>query len=216
MRKALSLDLRERVVRAYRGGDRTQQEVADQFGIGTATLRRWLRREEAGKLAHDPNYSHGPRPMIEVANLAVLEELLAEQSDATNVELSARMAERTGLAVSPATISRAIAVLGWTRKKVPRRQRARHLAYPRSSSEVAGVAGERRSCPARVHRRERFHHQHDPDPRESATRNTNVGGRAQEPRLGHHHPRRPHHERAGGNDDDRGGNRRRRILRLPR
>ena len=78
MSKPLSLDLRERVVRAYRGGGRTQQEVA---------------------------------------NLSVLEGLLADKSDATNVELAARMAERTGLAVSPATLSRAIAVLGWTRKK---------------------------------------------------------------------------------------------------
>ncbi len=117
MSKPLSLDLRQRVVRAYLAGGRTQQEIADQFGVGTATLRRWLRRDERGKLAHDPDYPHGPKPIIEVANLAVLESLLAERSDATNVELAALMAERTGLAVSPSTISRAIAVLGWTRKK---------------------------------------------------------------------------------------------------
>jgi len=52
-----------------------------------------------------------------MANLAVLEELLAANKDATNEELAELMAERTGITVSPSTISRSIALLGWTRKK---------------------------------------------------------------------------------------------------
>lgn len=117
MGKPLSLDLRERVVAAYRQNTGTQQEVADRFGVGTATLRRWLRREEAGKLAYNPDYPHGPKPVIEVANMAVLERLLTARPDSTNAELADAMAEETGFAVSPSTISRAIAVLGWSRKK---------------------------------------------------------------------------------------------------
>lgn len=117
MGKPLSLDLRERVVAAYRRGTETQQEVADRFGVGTATLRRWLRREEAGNLAYNPDFPHGPKPMIEVANMAVLERLLGSRPDATNAELADMMARETGLSVSASTISRAVGVLGWSRKK---------------------------------------------------------------------------------------------------
>jgi arginine repressor len=55
--------------------------------------------------------------MIEVANMAVLEDLLRLNSDATNTELAELMEARTGLAMSASTISRAIGLLGWTRKK---------------------------------------------------------------------------------------------------
>lgn len=117
MGKALSLDLRERAVAAYKRGDGTQVEVAARFGIGEASLRRWLRREEAGGLAFDGSYHHGPTRMIEVANMQVLEELVAANADATNLELAELMEARTGLSVSASTISRAMAILGWTRKK---------------------------------------------------------------------------------------------------
>lgn len=117
MGKALSLDLRHRAVDAYKRGEGTQVAVAARFGIGEATLRRWLRRNEAGQLAFDDSYHHGPERTIEVANMAVLEELLGATPDATNAELATGMADRTGLTVSASTISRAIAILGWTRKK---------------------------------------------------------------------------------------------------
>ena len=117
MGKALSLDLRRRVVEAYQRGDGTQVEVAARFGIGEATLRRWLRRDEAGALAFDDSYHHGPTRKIEVANMAVLEELVEFHADATNAELAELMQARTGLEVSASTISRAMGLLGWTRKK---------------------------------------------------------------------------------------------------
>lgn len=117
MGKALSLDLRRRSVDAYNRGEGTQVAIAMRFGVGEATLRRWLRRDEEGRLAFDDSYHHGPERTIEVASMAVLEELLRETPDATNSELAALMATRTGLTVSASTISRAIAILGWSRKK---------------------------------------------------------------------------------------------------
>lgn len=92
-------------------------EVAELFGIGEATLRRWLRRaRETGSVAPITDYSHGPSPKIEHANLLVLEELMRETPDATNAELAERMEARTGISVSAATIRRAVNILGWTRK----------------------------------------------------------------------------------------------------
>lgn len=118
MGKALSMDLRERAVAAYRAGEGTQVEVAKRFGIGEASLRRWLRRDrETGSIAPITEYRHGPAPSFEGADMAILEELLASTPDVTNAELAEAMHARTGLLVSASTISRAIAVLGWTRKK---------------------------------------------------------------------------------------------------
>ena len=118
MGKALSVDLRERAIAAYRRGDGTQAEVAKRFGVGVASLRRWLRRErETGSPDPILDYKRGPPRKIDVVQLAVLEEVLRANSDATNDELAELLAERTGLQVSASSISRAIAVLGWTRKK---------------------------------------------------------------------------------------------------
>lgn len=116
--RALSVDLRERAVAAYHRGEGRQVDIAKRFGIGEASLRRWLRRErETGCLDPITDFQHGPAPKIELADMAVLEQLLSANTDATNLELAELMEERTGIAVSPSTISRAIAVLGWTRKK---------------------------------------------------------------------------------------------------
>lgn len=118
MGKALSVDLRERVVAAYKRGEGTQVQIAALFGIGEASVRRWVRRDrETGSVAPKTGFKRGPSPKIEMANMAVLEELLDANKDATNEELADLMAERTGISVSPSTISRSIALLGWTRKK---------------------------------------------------------------------------------------------------
>lgn len=118
MGKPLSMDLRERALAAYKRGEGTQAEVATLFGIGEATLRRWVRRDsETGSVAPVMDYPRGPAPKIEHANLEVLEELMRETPDATNAELAERMEARTGISVSAPTISRAINLLGWSRKK---------------------------------------------------------------------------------------------------
>lgn len=81
MGKALAVDLRERAVAAYRRGAGTQAEVATLFGIGEASLRRWLRRDrEPGCVAPTVDYRHGLPPKIDVVRLAELEALLSEHS----------------------------------------------------------------------------------------------------------------------------------------
>lgn len=118
MGKPLSMDLRRRAIDAYRRGDGTQQQIAHRFGVGVASLRRWLGREQAtGSAAPITDYPHGRAPIIDVVNMDVLRQLMTDHRDATNAELADLLAERTGVDVSAPTISRAIGVLGWTRKK---------------------------------------------------------------------------------------------------
>ena len=40
-----SLDLRKRVVGAFEAGDKTDEEVAELFQVGEATVHRWKRLE---------------------------------------------------------------------------------------------------------------------------------------------------------------------------
>jgi len=49
---AYSLDLRERVVGAFDAGDMTDEQVAEVFQVGEATVHRWkrLKRETGSRL----------------------------------------------------------------------------------------------------------------------------------------------------------------------
>lgn len=118
MSRALSTDLRQRVVSAYLRGEGTQAQIAARFGVGEASMRRWLAlQRETGSLEPKVAERCGPAPKIEMADLGLLEAILRQRPDATNEELAQSMAEKTGITVSAWTISRSIAILGWSRKK---------------------------------------------------------------------------------------------------
>src|SRR6266851_5448146 len=90
--KAYSQDLRQRVVRAVDAGQ-SQAEIAKTFAVSVATIKRYLKqRRETGHVL--PKAIPG-RPAKKGAVF---------QAD-------------QGIEVSTASISRARAVLGWTRKK---------------------------------------------------------------------------------------------------
>jgi transposase len=113
--KAYSQDLRQRVLRAVDQGT-SQAEVAKTFAISTATIKRFLKqRRESGHVL--PKAIPG-RPAKKGAALrAGLLEQLKSHPDATREEHCQMWEARTGVKVSPASISRARAALGWTRKK---------------------------------------------------------------------------------------------------
>ena len=112
--KAYSLDLRERVVRAVAAG--TPRAVAARaFGVGLATVERYVRRHRAGELA--PRSSPGRPARIGPDAEPALRAQLAAAPDASLAEHVERFAAERGVRVSVATMHRAIARLGWTRKK---------------------------------------------------------------------------------------------------
>jgi|SRR6187200_3005361 transposase len=116
--KAYSVDLRERVVAAVDRG-MSRATVAEQFTVSLPTIKRWLRRQRtAGNLQTSPR--PGP-PSVKMAALrAHLEPQLHERNDATLAEHCRLFAERHGIRVSPATMSRVITRhFGWTFKKSP-------------------------------------------------------------------------------------------------
>jgi|SRR6266487_1304454 len=115
--KAYSQDLRQRVLRAVDQGT-PQAEIAKTFAISVPTIRRYLKqRRERGHVI--PKVIPG-RPSIKGAALqAGLRAQLEAHPDARREEHCQMWEEKTGMQVSPASISRARAALGWTRKKRP-------------------------------------------------------------------------------------------------
>ena len=114
--RAYSEDLRLRIVAAVDGG-MSRSEAARTFGVGRATVKRYLAlRRETGSLVPRPR--HGPPPIKTSALAAALPPRLAAAPDATLLEHCAWYEQAAGVRVSDATMSRVITKhLGWTRKK---------------------------------------------------------------------------------------------------
>ena len=115
MAKALSLDLRERVVAAVAGG-MSRRKAATRFGVSAASAVRWkaleARQGDArAKPAGGDRLSH----RIEAHADFILGEL-DKRRDITLAEMRVLLAER-GLAVALSTVGRFFARHGITRKK---------------------------------------------------------------------------------------------------
>lgn len=113
--KAYSQDLRQRVLQAIDAGQ-NQATVAKTFSVSVATIKRYLKqRRETGHV--QPKTIPG-RPAVKGA---VLQDHLRAQLEAhpdVSREEHCRLFQAAhGITVSPASISRARAALGWTRKK---------------------------------------------------------------------------------------------------
>jgi transposase len=120
--KAFSPDLRLKIVQAVDSG-LPQQEVADRFAVGVATVERYLkRRRDTGHL--EPRPLPGKPRRIGSEHHAALEALWRAHPDATLEELCRRWQEQTHQLVSPATMCRMHRRLNWTVKKNAPRQRA--------------------------------------------------------------------------------------------
>jgi transposase len=115
MSKALSVDLRVRVLGAVAAGA-THREAADRFGVSAASVSRWRRRErEQGDPR--PNALGGDRRSnrIEAHHEAVMA-ALGPSRDGTIEEVRASLAKQ-GLIFGFGTIQRFFARHAVTRKK---------------------------------------------------------------------------------------------------
>ena len=113
-----SLDLRRRIVEAYKNQEGSVRGLARRFKVGPRTVSRYLALErETGSLHPRKPKRLGARPKVDQA---VLRELWAADPDATEQELADRLEERTGVRVHRATIGRTLKRMGLTRKNVYR------------------------------------------------------------------------------------------------
>ena len=118
MSRALSLDLRIRVLEAVASGA-SHREAAERFGVGAASVSRWraLARQQGDPR---PKAQGGDRRSGRIeAQADLIRSLLEKTPDITIEELRAALAER-GHAFGYGTIRRFFQRHALTRKKRPR------------------------------------------------------------------------------------------------
>ncbi len=121
--KAYPAELRIRIVRAVEGG-MAQTEAARMFAVSDRTIRRYLTQHRViGDLT--PGQSPGRPPRIGPGLADALQAQVAAQPDATLAAHCIIWKREQGVAVSVATMSRAIRSVAITVKKSPVRGRAR-------------------------------------------------------------------------------------------
>ena len=87
MPKALSLDLRKRILDAYDQGGVSQQRVAERFSVSHGMVKKLVRqRREIGEIGPQV-YKCGAKPKITPDHRETLRKLLAQEPDLTLEEL---------------------------------------------------------------------------------------------------------------------------------
>ena len=115
--KSYSLDLRERIVRAYEQGQGSIAEVAASFSVSTYFVKKMLRQwRRTGSLAPLP-HGGGKPPSLSPRQRQLLKRKVRERSDVTLAELQRLLSDQESVDVHLSTISRALSGLGLPRKK---------------------------------------------------------------------------------------------------
>ena len=111
--KALSMDLRERILKAYEQGESTREQVAERFSVSLGMVKKLLARRKAGAEIGARYDRCGRAPKIEDAHREVLRLILIEKPDLTLKELR----EAVGLDCTLPAIHYVLVDLGLTYKK---------------------------------------------------------------------------------------------------
>ena len=120
--QAYSEDRRRRILAAVDAG-MAKGQAARIFGVSRSTIKRYAQQRRAtGSLAPKPPAA-GPPFLIGPADHDALRAQVAAAPAARLVDHCATWEQAQGVAVSVATMHRAIARLRWTRKKRPWRPR---------------------------------------------------------------------------------------------
>jgi transposase len=113
--RAYSVDLREKIVAAVRGG-MSKAQTARTFGVGATSVKRYVKLAEEGKPLR-PGKASGRKGKLSGSGMKLLEEDLYARPAVTYEERADLLNELLGVRVSKATICRSVRRLGYTRKK---------------------------------------------------------------------------------------------------
>lgn len=114
--KAYSLDFRCLVINAYESGEGTLKEVAEQYGVGMAFVKKMLRLHRAGA-SLEPKHGGGAQAKLDAAARAKLRAAVEARPDATLGELKGVLRRACQVEVSTPTVCRALQRLELPRKK---------------------------------------------------------------------------------------------------
>ena len=115
--RAYSLDLRQRVVRAYEQGQDSIAEIAARFGVGPTSVKKMLRQQrESGDLRPRPR-GGGRRASLSPQQRRLLRRKAEREQDISLAELQTYLRETAQVEAHVSTISRALSALNLPRKK---------------------------------------------------------------------------------------------------
>jgi len=118
MPRPLPLELRQRVVDAYNNGEGTYAEIGARFGVGVASVNRWVNRfSRTGSLEPSPAGGARRARIITEEGAAHLLRLLEDDPTWTTQELADDYKDIFGVEVSRHTIGRELARRGISFKR---------------------------------------------------------------------------------------------------
>jgi transposase len=130
---AYSLDLHQKILRAWERRFGSQRTIADVFGVSLAFVEKVLRQHRTtGTIAPKP-HAGGQKPRLDATAHAMIQRLVSAHPDATLQELRTGVAAATGVRVSVPTMCRV--------KKVAPRVGARHGTRPAGAGSLPPAAG---------------------------------------------------------------------------
>jgi transposase len=116
--KPYSVDLRQRVVDAYRQDEGSKKELAERFAISLSSVERWIRQNKAtGTVTPRPNPAGKARAIVKEEDRELLVQWYKEQPDMTYDEMAARFTQETGRSIGRSTMGATVLLLKITRKK---------------------------------------------------------------------------------------------------
>lgn len=121
-----SVDLRQRVINAYKEKEGSQRQIAERFQVSQSFVKKLIHRyRETGSIEPKP-HGGGALAIIRKSELKQIEELVNEQPDALLRELCERWFVTKGIKVSISTMHRRLEKLKLTTKKNSICQRTRN------------------------------------------------------------------------------------------
>jgi transposase len=116
--KTYSLDLRQKVIDAYKRQEGSQRQLAKRFSVSLSFIQDLLKRyREDGTIA-PREHGGGATAKLTDEQVALVVRLVADDNDAILAELCERLEQQSGVRVSRATMGRLTQQLRLTRKKV--------------------------------------------------------------------------------------------------
>lgn len=113
-----SLDLRRKVILAYKAGEEPQQKIAQQFGIGLRTLKEWIFLKKAtGDVQSKEHIHRGQLPIIDDKGLLFIKRTIENKPDILISDIQELYAKKFKVNVSQSMVSRAMKKLNFRRKK---------------------------------------------------------------------------------------------------
>ena len=111
------MDLRTRIVRAYRNREGSIRELAERFVVAPGTVQDYLRLARANGTPAPRPHGGGASPLLDEKGMETVRALVQQKPDATQRDLVEALERRRGVKISRQTMGRVLQRLSSLVKK---------------------------------------------------------------------------------------------------